>query len=42
MEDNINLPALSKQEEGEVMKLAAVGFLAKEIAASMEISLLTW
>lgn len=31
-----NLPALSKQEEDEVMKLAAVGFLAKEIAASME------
>lgn len=32
----LDLPVLSKKEEDEVMKLAAVGFLAKEIAASME------
>lgn len=31
-----NLPALSKKEEEEVMQLAAVGFMPREIAVAME------
>lgn len=31
-----NLPVISKEEEEEIMQLAAVGFMPKEIAVAME------
>lgn len=31
-----NLPAISKKEEEDIMKLAAVGFMPREIAVAME------